>query len=371
MAVQPKKRLVLKFLSQNVFLSLREFTNFANSENFDGNSALPKFTQSFVTAKNNQELSAISTDLQSESSILLQLGIENIAINGNLSPSLSQVQLAGANGLSLQRVSKVEDSFNILSGSEGKITLKIEQSEIGSVIAKMRKDVFSSGVERLNLFGKEITVEDAEVLVNNGFTFEGGKVASVSSADQNTLSYLRPLAEAGLGLPNDVTLKDSTVSLDFALNRFKGSLEGASIDLSNNQGDEAISANQVLRLLNRDLGTGLSEGSSAFVSLNDSVAVQIGFTTSDDLTNNTVARLAELGFDEVAGEINPKSSVKLIDNTNLDLNNAKVKGVGDLSDLLSIVNGGNANLIDGVTLEAGTTSDLNSIKKLIDVASKN
>ena len=232
----------------NVFLSLREFTNFANSENFDGNSALPKFTQSFVTAKNNQELSAISTDLQSESSILLQLGIENIAINGNLSPSLSQVQLAGANGLALQRVSKVEDSFNILSGSEGKITLKIEQSEIASVAANAR-DVFSSGVERLNLFGKEIAVEDAEVLVNNGFTFEGGKIASVSSADQNTLSYLRPLAEAGLGLPNDVTLKDSTVSLDFALNRFKGSLEGASIDLSNKQGDEAISANQVLRLL--------------------------------------------------------------------------------------------------------------------------
>ncbi len=89
-------------------------------ENFDGNSALPKFTQSFVTAKNNQELSVISTDLQSESSILLNLGIENIAIQGNLSPSLSQVQIAGANGLALQRVNKVEDSFNILSGSEGR-----------------------------------------------------------------------------------------------------------------------------------------------------------------------------------------------------------------------------------------------------------
>ena len=60
----------------------------------------------------------------------------------------------------------------------------------------------------------------------------------------------------------------------------------------------------------------------------------------------------------------------MIDNTNLDLNNAKVKGVGDLSDLLTIVNGGNANLIDGVTLEAKTTADLNSIKKLINVASE-
>ena len=148
---------------------------------------------------------------------------------------------------------------------------------------------------------KKLRLKMQKNLVNNGFTFEGGKIASVSNAEQNTLSYLRPLAEAGLGLPNDVTLKDSTVSLDFALNRFKGSLEGASIDLSNKQGDEAISANQVLRLLNRDLGTGLSEGSSAFVSLDDSVTVQIGFSTSDDLTNNTVTRLAELGFEEVAG----------------------------------------------------------------------
>ena len=151
---------------------------------------------------------------------MLQLGIESIAINGNLSPSLSQVQLAGENGLALQRVSKVEDSFNILSGSEGKITLKIEESEIASVTANAA-EIFSSGVERLNLFGKEIAVEDAATLVNNGFTFEGGKIASVSSADQNTLSFLGPLAQAGLGLPNDITLKDSIVSLDFALNRFK------------------------------------------------------------------------------------------------------------------------------------------------------
>ena len=125
--------------------------------------AYPSFAQSFVTAKNNQELSAISTDLQSESSVLLQLGIENIAINGNLSPSLSQVQLAGANGLYLQRVSKVEDSFNILSGSEGKITLKIEDSEIASV-TENASEIFSSGVERLNLFGKEIAIENAEKL---------------------------------------------------------------------------------------------------------------------------------------------------------------------------------------------------------------
>ncbi len=69
------------------------------------------------------------------------------------------------------------------------------------------------------------------------------------------------------------------MSLDFALNRFKGTLEGASIDLSDKQGDEAITTNQVLRLINRDHGTGLSEGSKAYVSLDESVAVQIAFSS--------------------------------------------------------------------------------------------
>ena len=210
---------------ENVFLSLSDVRNFANSENFSEDSALPSFTQSFVTAKNSQELQAISEDLQSDTSSLLNLGIEKIAIQGNLSPTLSQVQLVGSNSLAFQRVNKTEGVFNVLSGAEGKIILKIEQSEIPSVITNAGV-IFSSGVEKLNLFGKELAVEDAKVLVDSGFTFEGGKIATVSNPEQNTLNYLRPLAEAGLGLPNDVTLKDSTVSLDFAFNRFKGTLEG-------------------------------------------------------------------------------------------------------------------------------------------------
>ena len=62
-------------------------------------------------------------------------------------------------------------------------------------------------MKRLNLFGKEINVDDAKALVESGFSFEGGKLSSISDPDKNTLSYLEPLADAGLGLPNDVTLK--------------------------------------------------------------------------------------------------------------------------------------------------------------------
>ena len=52
-----------------------------------------------------------------------------------------------------------------------------------------------------------------------------------------------------------MTLQGSPVKLDFALDRFKGSLEGASIDLSDNTGDQAVSLNQILRLMNRNLST--------------------------------------------------------------------------------------------------------------------
>ena len=40
------------------------------------------------------------------------------------------------------------------------------------------------------LFDYYNSEEKAEALVNNGFTFEGGKIASVSSADQNTLTLI-------------------------------------------------------------------------------------------------------------------------------------------------------------------------------------
>ena len=191
-------------------MSFKEFENLAKTENFGDNSAIPKFSQSYVTAKNTQELAAISSDLQSEESQILQLGIDNIAIQGNLLPTLTQVGQAAEAGLEFKKVSKTDGEYSILSGSDGLITLKIEQNEIASV-AENAEAVFSAGVKRLNLFGKEINVDDAEALVESGFSFEGGKLSSISDPDKNTLSYLEPLADAGLGLPNDVTLRDSTV----------------------------------------------------------------------------------------------------------------------------------------------------------------
>ena len=177
------------------------------------------------------------------------------------------------------------------------------------------------------------------------------------------------MADAGLGLPNDVTLRDSTVPLDFALNRFKGSLEGASIDLSSKQGEDAISANQVLRLINRDLGTvPSSNGNKAFVT-DASVPVQIGLTINDDLTSNTASQLGALGFEQVVGEINVKSSVKLIENSDLNLSEAKVKGVGDVDDFLSIINSGNGGLLDEASITSNTVAELSSIKQLIEVNS--
>ena len=135
------------------------------------------------------------------------------------------------------------------------------------------------------------------------------------------------------------------------MNRFKGSLEGASIDLSSKQGEDAISANQVLRLLNRDLGTvPSSNDNKAFVSTDATVPVQIGLTINDDLTSNTASQLGALGFEQVVGEINVKSSVKLIENADLNISEAKVKGVGDVDDFLKIINSGNGGLLDGASI---------------------
>ena len=100
-----------------------------------------------------------------------------------------------------------------------------------------------------------------------------------------------------------------------------------------------------------------------------SVPVQIGLTINDDLTSNTASQLGALGFEQVVGEINVKSSVKLIENSDLILNEAKVKGVGEVNDFLSIINSGNGGLLDEASILSNTVAELSSIKQLIEVSS--
>ena len=291
--------------------------------------------------------------------------MNNIAIQGNISPSLSQVLLAGSNEMSFTRVSKTDGEYTPLSGVEDRITLKAEESEIAS-ISENATTIFSSGVERLNLFGKEISYENAQTLVDSGFYFEGGKI--VAPSEKNSLVHLQHLAERGLGLPDDMTLQGSQVKLDFALNRFKGSLEGAIIDLSDNTGEQAVSLNQVLRLMNRNLSsTEPSEARQAFVSSDESVSVQVSFSTTNDLTENAATLLSKLGFEEIVGEINTSSASKVIQNTPLGLSGAKIKGVGELSDIQIIVGSGNGELLEDASVKSGTSADIEIVKNLIVV----
>ena len=74
-----------------------------------------------------------------------------------------------------------------------------------------------------------------------------------------------------------------------------------------------------------------------------------------------------MGFEQVVGEINVKSSVKLIENSDLILSEAKVKGVGDVDDFLTIINSGNGGLLDEASTLSNTLAELSSIKQLIEV----
>ena len=144
-------------------------------------------------------------------------------------------------------------------------------SEQVSLIAQNAEGFYAAGITKLGLYGNEIDVEDAHSLVNAGFSFEGGKIRASENEEENTLNFLSPLAEAGLALPDEISLMDSVVSFDFAMNSFKGSLSGASIDLSDKQGDDSVSVNQVMRLVNRDLGENLNQNPTAFISTDPSL----------------------------------------------------------------------------------------------------
>ena len=59
--------------------------------------------------------------------------------------------------------------------------------------------------------------------------------------------------------------------------------------------------------------------------------------------------------------------MQLAENTSLVTSDVNIKGEGELGDFVTIVDTEKAHLIDGATLKGGTTADLNSIKKLIEV----
>ena len=350
----------------NVFATLKDYQRLSNSENYGENVVLPKFNQSYVVAKNQQELNSITSELGLEMPSLEKLGVTGIATQGSLSPSLTDIQAAGSKGLSFSRVDNSDGSFSLLTGPNSLITLKLNQAEISSV-ANNPGDVIAAGLQKINLFGKEIDADTAKILVDTGFTFEGGKVSSVSDPQLNTLNYLQPLAAAGLGLPSDMTLKDSTVPFDFAMNRFKGSLEGASIDLSDKQDSNAIELNQIMRLVNRDLGSGLNVDRTAFVAETENVAVQVKITTPNNITENTASRLDDLGFSQVVGEMNVKTSLSLMSNQNLDLTRAEIKGTSNVQDVVSIIDNNGSSLINGIELETNSKAALVDVKKIMIV----
>ena len=105
-------------------------------------------------------------------------------------------------------MSKADGEYAQLSGAAGRITVKAEKADCE--ISENATTVFSSGVERLNLFGKEISYENAQTLVDSGFYFEGGKIVAPR---KRIHWYIFNTCRTWPGLPNDVTLQGSQVKL--------------------------------------------------------------------------------------------------------------------------------------------------------------
>ena len=80
------------------------------------------------------------------------------------------------------------------------------------------------------------------------------------------------------------------------------------------------------------------------------------------MTENTATLLSKLGFEEIVGEINTSSASKVIQNTPFKLSGAKIKGVGELSDIQIIVGSGNGELLEGASVKSGTSADIEIVK---------
>ena len=125
----------------------------------------------------------------------------------------------------------------------------------------------------------------------------------------------------------------------------------------------------MMRLVNRDLGVGLSETSVAFFADNPDLPVQLKLSTSNELTETTAKKVVELGFNQIIGEVNPKSSTNLITETTLDLTGLKIKGIGAVEEVIAIIDSGKGNLLDGVTISGNANTNLSATKKLLTIDS--
>ncbi|OUW06093.1 MAG: hypothetical protein CBD16_00510, partial [Betaproteobacteria bacterium TMED156] len=348
----------------NVFLSVSDYARFSDSSNFDDDISVPKFRDSHVIAKNSQDLIKISADLQSDTSSLEQLNLKSIALTDGLSPNLAQLNQFIQSGVSLVNVERSEIGYS-LSSTTG-ISLRPSSDEL-SVIADNAGGFYAAGITKLGLYGKEIEVADAQSLLSAGFSFEGGKIRASTNSSENTLNYLKPLAQAGLALPDEISLMNSVVSYDFAMNSFKGSLAGASIDLSDKQGSDSINLNQVMRLVNRDLGQDLNDNPSAFLSSDPALTASILVSQTDQISSNIAEKVADLGFNKVVGSINASTVVNLFPVENLDISELGIKGDITVNEAINIVDAGKKEMLEEVKIKDNSEIDLAGAKKIVTI----
>ena len=350
---------------ENVFLSKKNFELLAIADNYGTGSAKPSFQSSYVVVKNSRDIDNIVSDLARTDSSLTSLGVDRVAVIGEVSPSLTQVQGVTSKSLSFSRFTKDGSEYLPISGDSGLIGLKATANDVTS-IAENAQQIFDGGVKKLSLFGQKIALSDAENLVAAGFTFEGGSLSSISDAEKNTLSYLDSIATAGLGLPLDVSVRNSTISLDFAMNKYRGSLEGATVELASADGSDSISLEQALRLVNRDLGTNLEDSVLAFQNSRDPDNLMVSLETTSKVSSTLSSKLANLGLNGVSGEASPSAAAAFAsESLNFDMQQLKVKGLAKVSELTSIFEKGNLQIFDGVTLESNSISNLTDIIALL------
>ena len=351
----------------NVFLALKDYVRFSEAGNFDDEISAPTFVDSYVVAKNAQDLIKISSDMSSETSSISANNISNIALLNGISPSYDQLNQIISSGFSLTQVTSTDGLFS-LSSSTG-ISLRPSSDQL-SGIAENADGFFAAGITRLELYGKEIEVNDAKSLLAAGFEFGGGKIKASEISTENTLINLEPLAEAGLALPREISLMDSIVSLDFAINSFKGSLAGASIDLSEKQGSDSININQTMRLVNRELGEDLNNNPSAFLSVDSSLPISMMVSETDSVSGDMIEKAQNLGFNKLLGAINPSTAINLLStDVELDISELGIKGDITVDQAVAIVDAGKQDMFQEIKIKDDSQLDVVSAKKILSIDS--
>ena len=333
----------------NVYLTLAE----ANQLLADADVSLINAT---VVVSSQSQISSVA----SAASTLKAGGVNSVGLALGFTPSFDEAKVLAQAGLHFDRLtsSTVNSITQYAPATDStKLALRLNSSaDLALLNSTLADQLKAQGIDILNLTGLSVPESQAGILLNKGFTFSGGQLSDVPAA-KNNFNALASYAAAGLSLPSTVSAQNSVISYDFAVNNYKGSLDGAQISLSGGPqttSKTTITGSEVLSLIGRGLDTSASTEAGLINASNTALTL----TATTTLSETQALSIGNAGITRVSGNASVATALAMTKAkqalSSIELSDIRAAGTASLDQAIALDSAGitmNSSATSGVTVD--------------------